>query len=256
MEFLKRHYEKIVLVVVLLGLGAAAVWIGGAISEAQRKLTPPVPAPGKTAPPAPIDVSADQAALAAIRKAPPVVLSGDHNLFNPVTWKRRGNGTLMKVLHTGPDALEVTSIIPLYTIVDYEKPSGNGPIYVMTYQTNCDLRHPNRKFTEYARVNEKMRSGLYLVTGEEGDPNAPTSLTLQIPQTGQTVAVAQGQPYKRVDGYLADMKYDPQSLTLLKKRVDDTIALDGEEYKIVEITNNAVRVESTRTKMTEIRWNP
>jgi hypothetical protein len=59
-----------------------------------------------------------------------------------------------------------------------------------------------------------------------------------------------------VDGYLADMKYDPESRTLLKERVNETFTLDNEQYKIVEITSNVVRVQSIKnTKITTIKWN-
>jgi len=37
--------------------------------------------------------------------------------------------------------------------------------------------------------------------------------------------------------------------------VNDPLALDGEQYKIVEITTNAVRIQFNRTtKVTEIKW--
>jgi hypothetical protein len=256
MEFLKRHYEKMVLVVVLLGLAAAGVWMGMAIKDAQEKLQPPMPAPGRTAPPLPIDLSTDQVALAQITNTPQVVLSGDHNLFNPVTWKRKSSGELMKIVKIGPDALTITTITPLYTIIGYDHPSGNGAIYVMTVQQHCDLAHPNRKATEYAEVNEKMKSGLYIIRGIKGAPEDPTDLELEIPESDGNVWISKDKPYKRVDSYTVDMKYDPQSQTYLKRHVGDQINLDGEDYKIIEITDNTVRVESNRTKVTEVKWKP
>lgn len=67
---------------------------------------------------------------------------------------------------------------------------------------------------------------------------------------------SKGNPYRRVDGYIADMKYDPESRSLPKERVNDTLILDNEQYKIVEITNNVVRVQSIKnTKVTTIKWN-
>lgn len=52
------------------------------------------------------------------------------------------------------------------------------------------------------------------------------------------------------------MKYDPESRSLPKERVNDTLILDNEQYKIVEITNNVVRVQSIKnTKVTTIKWN-
>jgi hypothetical protein len=258
MEFLKKHYEKIVLCVVLLGLAGAAVWMRSAIEHVRETLAPVnVAPPPKTEPLAPIDLKADQQALEQITNPPPVVLSGEHNLFDPVTWKRMPNGELKKITKTGPDALIVTNIIPLYTIIAYERPT-DSPVYVMSWQQHADRRLPNSRGTpEYARKDQKMKSGLYIVRGIKGAENDPSEINLEIIDTGETnVWVSTNTPYKRVDSHLADLKYDPDPLLPLnKKRVNDEFKLDGDPYKIVEITNNAVRVQSERTtKVTEIKW--
>jgi hypothetical protein len=259
MEFLKKHYEKIVLCVVLLGGAAAVLWMQSVKEKEKASLTmSETRRPPKTAPPAPLDLSVDQQALAQITNPPPVVLSGDHNLFNPVTWKRQANGDLIKIIKTGADALAVTNIIPLYTIISYDHPLGEGGIYVMTIQTNLDVRQPSKfKKTEHATKDEKMRSGLYIVRGIKGAENDPSEINLEIIATGDTnVWVSTNAPYKRPDSYVADLKYDPDpTLPLTKKKVNDEFTLDGEPYKIVEITNDVVRVQSRRTtKVTEIKW--
>jgi hypothetical protein len=105
-------------------------------------------------------------------------------------------------------------------------------------------------------VDEKTKSGLYIIRGIKGAADDPTDLQLEIPATEETVLISKNNPYKRVDAYLADMKYDPESRSLPKERVNETITLDNEQYKIVEITNNVVRVQSIKnTKITTIKWN-
>jgi hypothetical protein len=258
MEFLKKHYEKIVLCVVLLGLAGAAVWMRSAIQHVREQLqVVDVAPPPKTTPLAPIDLKADQQALEQITNPPSVVLSGDHNLFNPVTWKRKANGELIKIVKTGPDALFVTNIIPLYTIIAYERPT-DSPVYVMSWQQHADLRLPNRRGAlEHSHKNEKMKSVPYIVRGIKGAENDPSEINLEIVQTGETnIWVSTNTPYKRVDSYLADLKYDPDStIPLTKKQVNDQFKLDNDPYKVVEITNDAVRIQSERTtKVTEIKW--
>lgn len=255
MQFLKRHYEKIVLCVVLLGLAAAAVWIKIEISNVSEGLAGPPSAPRKGAPVAPVNLSTDELALAQITNPPPVILSGEHNLFNPVTWKRATNGDLLKILRSGPDALTVTNITPLYTIISFEEPVGSGGVYKMGYQIHADLAHPGHKSTEYAKQDEKVKSGLYLIRGIKGAPDDPTELELEITDTGETVSVTTNKPYQRVDNYVADLRYEPELKNLPKLHVESTIKLDGELYKIVEINSNAVRVQSNRTtKVTEVKW--
>jgi hypothetical protein len=263
MEFLKRHYEKIVLCLVLLGLAGAAVWMRMTIERIHGSLGPaPQVAPSarrkenKAASLAPIDLSTDQVVLAEVTNPPTITLSGDHNLFNPVTWKRKSDGTFLKIIKSGPNAVVVSNITKLYTVIAYDHPSGNGSgVYVMAIKQHSDPQHPSRPVTEYAKKDEKMKSGLYIIRDIKGDSDAPSELDLELPQTGETVAVTKDKPYQRVDSCIADLRYEPESKTLSKVHVNDFITLDGEQYKVVEITTNAVRIQFSRTtKVTEIKW--
>src|SRR5271157_6498321 len=134
MQFLKKHYEKIILCVVLLSMAAAAIWMGAVITRLSEEVNQPISASHKNKPPVPLDLTTDLLALAQVTNPPPVVLSGGHNLFNPVTWRRKANGELLKILKTGPDALSVINIAPLYTVIAYDHPSGNGAVYVFNVQ--------------------------------------------------------------------------------------------------------------------------
>jgi len=252
MQFLKKHYEKIILCVVLLGLAAAAIWMGAVITEVTEEVNQPIAEPpSKTKALVPLDLTTDMLALAQVTNPPPVVLSGEHNLFNPVTWRKKANGELLKILKTGPDALIITNITSLYTVIAYDHPSSEPGIYVMGLQL-----HSAKRPSEYAKKDEKSKSGLYIIHGIKGAPEDPTDLQLEILDTQETVWISKGDPYKRVDGHTVDMKYDPESRSLLKVHEDDTITLDNEPYKIVEITNNLIRVQSiNNTKITTIKWN-
>ena len=242
-QFVKKHYEKIILCVVLLGLAAAAIWMGEEIQNVRTGLTPPTEGPHLAKAMAPIDMTSHLMALAQVTNPPPVVLSGDHNLFNPVTWKRKANGELIKILRSGPDALVDVSNSPLYTTISYDHPTGNAGIYVFKIST-----HSGRASTEYPKINEKTKSGLYIVRGTKGaHPEEPDAIELEIVDTGQKVWITKSDPYKQVDGYLADLFYPPESRKLPGVHVDQPITLDNEQYKIVDITNDAVRVQSIKT---------
>jgi hypothetical protein len=269
MEFLKRHYEKIVLCLVLLGLAAAAVWMRTDIKAVRERMDSApqtqTSAPGGRRRPgvanaaatlAPMDLSTDMITLAQVTNPPTITLSGDHNLFNPVTWKRKSDGTLLKVIKTGPKALTITNITRLYAVISYDHPSGNGTgVYVMAIQQHSDPQHPARKVPEYAKKDQKVKSGLYIIRDVKGDADDPSELDLELPETGQTVAVTKDKPYEYVDSCIADLRYEPESKTFFKVHVNDPIRLDGEPYKVVEITTNAVRIQFIRTtQVTELMW--
>ena len=258
MDFLKKHYEKIILCVVLLCLAAAVLWMNSATKKAKEGAHDSTAgrAP-KTAPPEAFDLTPYQQALAQITNPPTVLLAGEHNLFNPVTWKRKANGDLLKIVKSGPDALVVTGITPLYTVISFERPM-EGSIYVMNVQSNVpDPNQPSLHAKSlYPHKDEKNKGWPFIVRGIKGAENDPSEVNLEILETGDTnVWVSTNHPYKHVQSYYADLKYDPETLTLLKRKVKEEFNLDNDPYIIVEITNDAVRVQSRRTtKVTEIRW--
>jgi hypothetical protein len=248
MQFLKKHYEKIILCLVLLGLGAAVVWMGSAMHQIQGEEALLLAPHAK--PLAPLDLTPDMQALARVTNPPPFTLSGEHNLFNPVTWRRKPNGELLKIMKTGPDALSVSNIVPLYTIIGYDHASGGG-VYVLTVQ-----QHSGRKSHDYSKVDEKKKSSPYIIRGVKGPADDPVELVLEIPATQETVSITKTNSYKYVDGYTVEMRYDPEARALSKMKLNDSFTLDSEPYKIVEITNNLIRVQSIdSTKVTTIRWN-
>jgi hypothetical protein len=251
MQFLKKHYEKIILCAVLLGLAAAAISMGAKLEEVQQEVNQPIDvAPSNTKSLVALNLTADQLALAQVTNPPPVILSGKHNLFNPVTWRRKADGELLKILKTGPDALSIINMTPLYTVIAYERASDDGEIYYFTV-----LKPSGKKIPESAKKDEKTRSGLYILRGIKGAAANPTELQLEILDTQETVWISKGNPYKRVDGYTVEMKYEPES-RVLKERANETFTLDSEPYKVVEITNDLVRVQSIiNSKMTTIKWN-
>jgi len=258
MDFLKKHYEKIVLCVILLGLAAAVLWMRSSLEKVKEEVNvPPPKPPAKTAPPAPMDLKPYEAALAQVTNPPPVVLSGAHNLFNPVTWKRKYTGELIKIILTGADALGVTNIIPLYTIITYERPTEDS--YYIGIQRDVDLHMANlpRMQRSYFRKDEKKKNWPFIVHGTRSAETGTSEINLEMIDTGNTnVWLSTNAPYKQVDSYLTDLKYDPDpTLSLLKKKVGDGFKLDGEPYKIVAITNDAVSVKAERTtKVTVIKW--
>lgn len=249
MEFLKKHYEKILLSVVLLGLAAAAAWLPAAIREAQSELE--VADPGgqaSTKPMAAIDLAAAKAAMERVKNPTVVVLSGEHNLFNPVTWKRTATNEY-KVLKEGPAALNVKSIRPLYTVIAYDKVAGAG------YYLNIQQQSKKRP-SVYTKTNEVTKSGLFILRAVKGAPEDPSELILEIPDLDQPVSISKNKPFQRIDGYAADLRYDPDKKNFDDVRANQTISFGGESYKIIAITNNAVTVSAnSTTKKTTIYWN-
>jgi hypothetical protein len=252
LEFLKQHYDKIILCVVLIGLATAGVMLPKQAEAVKESVAAPPPPPSNPEAMTPLDIGPLVSAIQQLTNPPALVLSGDHNLFNPVVWKREANGNLIKILKTGADALIVTNITPLYQRIGLDHPSGDG--YFMFTQA-----HSGRRTNEYAKMNEKPKSGLYIIRDTKGSADDLTQfqLQLEILDTGEKVWITKDRPFERVDGQVVDLRYPPESnLNLSKKHLSDTFTLDGDMYKIVAITNNAATVQQlSTTKQTTVPWS-
>src|SRR5688572_15795497 len=126
MQFLKAHYEKIILSVVLLGLVAAAALMPMKVSqereqEEQRKS---VLLPQAVKPLTPVDLTTNQQAVARASEPKRTVLVGEHNVFNPVRWQKNLDGSIYRAQDAGPGALQITDIRPLHLKVEFDQVTG------------------------------------------------------------------------------------------------------------------------------------
>lgn len=249
MEFLKRHYEKIILSLVLAGLAFVAIRLPMAISQAKEELQNPTGPPSKAKPATPFDITPLESSLKQLTNPPLAVLSGENNTFNPVIWKLKPDGQLVRITKEGPAALTITKIVPLFLTITLDSVAPGGIGYWITVQQLSE-----KKTKEYAKLNAKPNSGIYTLKAVKGPPDAPTDLQLELSDDHQTVSIASNKPYQRIDGYAADLKY-PAAEMMTKKKAGDVIKLDGEPYKIMEVQSNSVRIESSAAKQTKIDWN-
>src|SRR5689334_21396312 len=121
MELLKKHYEKILLGVVLLGLAVAVGFLLIKINSERQKIeelaNSLVNRPVKPLPP--LDLGSTEASLK--RLAIPAMLdfSSTNRLFNPMAWQltRDNPPVLILASKSGPSRATVTNITPLYTII-------------------------------------------------------------------------------------------------------------------------------------------
>ena len=106
MDFLKKHYEKILLGVVLVGLALAFVYLPFKIADEKQKLQDlnenlkrPVVKPLTN-----LDLSFADNALKRVATPMMLNLSTNSHLVNPIAWQQNGN-VLIPKRKTGPDAV-------------------------------------------------------------------------------------------------------------------------------------------------------
>lgn len=255
MDFLKKHYEKVLLGVVLL-LAALAVaslpfWIvgqRGRLAAQRQDIIRKTPKPLTN-----LDLSMGQAVMQTLSAPLHAEFGRPHNLFNPVQWQKRPDGVIFKIAQgneIGPEAAVVTKTTPLYLTIALDsvgplsagKPSG----YMVSVERQAALSPRERsKRSVFAALDQKRRD----ITLREviGPPEVPEALVIEFGETSERVTLKKDTPFRRVDGYLADLRYDPEKRTFLNRRVGDRLVIASEEYNIVAITENEVVVSQKLT---------
>lgn len=249
----RQHYEKLVLVFALLLL-AAAVWYLWEAGQEEKQKIEQVPTeftkkPGKSVPlvnlaelEQPLKESSNTTALA---------YSGKHNLFNPVKWQQlRAGGPIIKVetgKEVGVEALQIARVTPLYLSISFERAatSGTAPDLTVsgyhTVVTNELAMQPRlRRIPQFIAPNA-TNSQVFVLTEVKGPPEAPTELVATLRDfDNEKITFAPGKPYTRAVGYEAELKYPGTGRMFPRLRKESAVDLDGESYKVVDITPTRV----------------
>jgi len=270
MDFLKKHYEKLILGLVLLGLAVAVAFLPFKISSERQELTDLtgqiIKKPVK--PLTNLDLTIQENVLKRMAVPALVDFSSSNKLFNPIPWMQTKDTPprLFPSNKAGPSLTVVTNITPLYLKLSLEganlSADSNSAVYVIGIVKEASPKLADRtKKTTYCRLNEKKDKEGIIVTKANGPLDSPTSVVLELLDTGEKVTLTKESkevPYKRIDGYAADVSYPPEHLPPWKnKRVGDMLRFNNEEYKIVAInpTELILSANSNQKKWT-IKSNP
>lgn len=256
MDFVKKHYEKVLLGVVLLGLTAAFGWLPFKLTAEREKLSDIVKE--KTNPKVKeltnLDLTIPNNALARLAAPTTLDLTSSNKVFNPLPWKKAADGHLIKVddTHIGPKAVVVTKTSPLFLTLTFDNvsPTENGPRYIVGIE-NFAATNPSQRRKREISCALNIKNEMFTVKDVKGKPEDPTQLVIQMNDTGETALLSKEKPFQRVDAYTADLKYDPENRTWAGRRKDQTISLNGEDYNIVAITQNEVVLSA---KSNQKKW--
>jgi len=268
MQFIKKNYEKVLLGIVLLGLAAVAVFllflVSGERQAQEERRNKIINRPVKPLP----AIEATQAEALLKRGETPLILSFSdnvHKLFNPVRWQKAVDGRLLKnPVGTDVQKIEITKITPLYLIIslDSVNPSESGPRYVIVVEQQAATKPNLRgKRSNYVSKGDKKEYGehkeTFTLRDVAGPADNPTEVSLELSDLdNKVITISKDKPYRRIDGYMADLKFAPENKNFPSRRVGDKISIAGEEYNIVAIAENEVvlSAKSNQKKWT-IKYN-
>jgi hypothetical protein len=254
MDFIKKHYEKVILALVLVGLVGAVGFLLIYIPQEQQKLketqtqltTRPV------TPLVPLDTHREDAALARLQGDFALDLTTDHRVFNPVLWQMYYGGRLRKIvsdMEIGPRALVVTAINPIYSTITYLGTNSVG------YQIRL-LNPIGRTFAEQRGQTLQVHfdpdpKDRIILKRANGPSDSPTSLDLEVRSTHEdfNLPTDPQQPARQVAGYEADIKYppDPSVKPWSNARVGTLLRFEGSTNQVLEVGAKSVVVSDKAT---------
>ncbi len=259
MDFLKKHYEKILLGVVLIGLAVAVVFLQFLVSSEQAKLndlTTTVLNP-HVKPLASLDMTNLDLALQRAATPATIELGAPNRLFNPMPWQKSLDGRLIPSQKVGPNAVTVTNILPLYLklSLDSVTTSDSGPKYVIGIERQAAVSVSQRsKKQSYCSLNPPTKNDVFTMVDVKGKPEDPSQIIVQLNDTGERGILTKDKPFTRIDGYMADLRYEPEKKSWPDKRIGAVLPFNGEDYKIVAINSNEVVLSAPNQKKWTIKY--
>ncbi len=265
MDFVKKHYEKILLSVVLLGLMGVLVFMLYLIpSDRQRLADIRLSIISRAVRPLdPLDLTRETNVFERLQSPYKLDFSTTNKLFNPVQWQRATDGTIIKIKtgnEIGPKAVVITKITPLYLILTLDSIETNefGTRYVISVERQAAVWPVQRsKRQHYVSVGEKNET--FTIVDVKGSPANPAQLKLilQLTDTGEMATLSKDKPFRRIDGYSADLKYDPEGKKWQEQRIGADLRFAGDDNIIVAIDQDAVIfLARTNHKKTTLTYSP
>jgi hypothetical protein len=280
MEFLKNHYEKVILSLVLLLMAAGAVMLvveAGSVEEQLKTFRDTVVVADGQRPPPP-DPAGYRGALS---NAQPrlIDLTRGHKVFNPELWYVDTNGNLIIGTNVGVSKLFVTEIKPLRLKLELViSGSTDRPTYLarMTREFMpklTDQRPLNRTIslnaTNYLDDTRPVRkfNGYFVARATNGPPDNPV-FDMEYHDPGREVEkfkLTKANPFETIVDYGAKLLYSVENIQfpsplrkdVLYERKDAQLVFAGDTNIIVEITATNVVVKAvSNDKPTTIPLTP
>ncbi|HTI69305.1 MAG TPA: hypothetical protein VMF06_05040 [Candidatus Limnocylindria bacterium] len=260
MQFLKKHYEKLVLSLVLLAVALAAFLLIVEVSNVQENLNKALETKQhqKVKPIKPTDLTTNQATLEMVAHPKPLILSGpDNNTFNPITYVRGQDGKPVpqsRKVGIGPSGLELVNLNPLLLEISFTGVAGTpeAPRYQFSVKRDYEKKSDRRRPTVMS-LTEGARNELFILREIKGPKESPTELVCALIEGGEVFSVTPTKAFSRVMGYSADLRYEIEKKDLSNRRVDESFPLSGVTYKIVAIAKDEVVISSPNQVRTTVK---
>jgi hypothetical protein len=252
MQYLKKHYEKVILVVVLLAVAGSAFWLTNQVETVRTTLEEQLRQQigGKQKELKPVDLAAATNAMSRLDSASALQLSGEHKTVNPVAWLKNASG----LVRAGDKShgLSIGKISPLNLSITYTGVVGTGDPY--RYQFTVEKafeKQAGKRRPLTTSLTEGTKNETFLLREVKPPKEASAEVVVEI--AGDRVSLAKDKPYLKAMAYAVDFKSDTTGRDLPTKRQDETVSHNGTSYKIISISEAEVIIEAPNKTRSSLR---
>jgi hypothetical protein len=258
MDFLKNHYEKLILSVVLLGLAAAAGYLPFEVSTVRERLAAVTTSieEGKVEPLPALDLSTNEAVLGRLKgKVDFTFGEGTHGLFNPAgVWKKGpgpGGWPPIPPAPSGLLGLGVTNITPLMLKLEFQGLSQTGGAGTTRYRFYTQNQAATNSALQRGRIvimGTSDKPDVFLLKEVIGAKDNPDGFVLELTDSRTAVSVGKDKPFSEIAGYSADLRHEREGRAFLRQRQGAKLTVGGTTYNVVAISASDVTIEDDKTK--------
>lgn len=279
MEFLKSHYEKFILGLMLLLMASGAVLLvleGGSVQEklaAYRALV--ISGGGK--PPPQEDLEKLKSLLAAASKPSQCDFVTVHRVFNPLAWYVDTNGNLIPGSKVGVSQLAVHSITPQRLLIELvstggtpDRPTATVGVTREFARTPAEqgkirktvfLNATNTSATATSANSLDPQRKLVLLVREAGGTAENPELKCELHEPGKDplkFILSKAQGFINVVEHVASIQYLVETnFAWPKARKDTSMMFAGDTNIVVEVTSSNVVVRAiSNDKVTTLPLGP
>lgn len=259
MQFLKNHYEKVILGVVLIGLAAMAGLLSLKIIDERSALpnASTLPAPRST-PIEDIEPAQYEEAVDVLNRVPEPSLSGPHNVFNPVLWMKNPDDKMVKIDSPdkwGVNLLQITDLKPLSLRIAFDRVSEAG--YFFRVENEASEDSSDRRGRSVFVSPGSPRTDVFTLEKVNGPAAEPVSFELLINDSLERVVVSAGRPHVEVRGYLADLEVPSERKKFPATRVRDLLRFGNDTNIVVDISSNQIVLQAlSNEKIASVPYEP
>ncbi len=262
MNFLKNHFEKLILALALVLSVGGIVFVIMQISAGKQQLESSLESPRRSPKQyEPVELDSYAEELTRISQPISVGIVGEHELLNPVRWEE-ANGSLLRSSEMGIKSLQIKAIQPLYRRLEYVRTTeyGSSTRYVVEIteegSDNAGKRKPTKRTFE---VGKRDRNVPYVLTRVDGPENSPSRFYFVIidedTERTEEIEFTPEEPYQSVVGYSATLHHIPTDKTFEDQRVGDSLRVNDTSFDIVAVTASQATLENQAGKRTTLDFN-